>query len=58
MGLSNPIEDDSVVFFDRGLWISTVEGDEAVQELTFLNQRAKSKLSASLVASGPAGTYA
>lgn len=32
-----------------------VEGDEAVQKLIFLNQRAKSKLAASLVASGPAG---
>ena len=31
------------------------EGDEAVQDLLFLNQRTKSKLSASLVASGPAG---
>jgi WD40 repeat protein len=34
---------------------STLEGDEAVQDLVFLNQRSKSKLSASLVASGPAG---
>ena len=32
-----------------------MEGDEAVQDLVFLNQRSKSKLSASLVASGPAG---
>lgn len=32
-----------------------VEGDEAVQKLIFLNRRAKSKLAAGLVASGPAG---
>ena len=32
-----------------------MEGDEAVQKLIFLNQRAKSKLAAGLVASGPAG---
>ena len=32
-----------------------VEGDKAVQDLVFLEQRTKSKNSASLVASGPAG---
>ena len=34
-----------------------MEGDEAVQDLVFLDKRTKSKLSASLVASGPAGLY-
>ena len=37
------------------LLCTPVEGDEAVQDLVFLDQRAKSKLAASLVASGPAG---
>ena len=37
------------------LTLSPEEGDEAVQDLVFLNQRTRSKLSASLVASGPAG---
>ena len=37
--------------------IVLVEGDEAVQDLVFLEQRTKSKTSASLVASGPGGKY-
>ena len=37
--------------------IILVEGDEAVQDLVFLEQRTKSKTSASLVASGPGGKY-
>ena len=34
-----------------------MEGDEAVLELVFLEQRTKSKHSACLVASGPAGKF-
>lgn len=45
----------------RGLYCyfspCAVEGDEAVQDLVFLDKRIKSKLSASLVASGPAGMH-
>ena len=40
------------------VYLPAEEGDEAVQDLVFLNQRTTSKLSASLVASGPAGKHA
>ena len=39
------------------MFIFLVEGDNAVQDLVFLEQRTKSKHSASLVASGPAGRW-
>ena len=37
--------------------VHSVQGEEAVQKVLFLDRRAKSKTSANLVASGPAGSY-